>query len=425
MTLEMFKEAVKKDGWIIVQKNKYIYFKRRDPSKAYNQGAMYSCRTTDMEEAMETIKKWIAYGFPETKEERKKNDVSFVDYLKSFWDEESLYFKSAAIEGRHWNKNYIKNNQQYIRCFIQDFFKDMRLSYVNENILNRFFDSLIMYKSDRTGRHLAGCTINKIKSGVLLPLKWGRRKGIIKQVIDFVSVCPGISDKATRNRGILTIEETAKLLLHDWTDRKAYIGFCIAVNCGLRVGEIRALKIGSVQNGFLIVNHSYNDTDGIKSTKTGKSRIVPCPDDVLQLINNFISDLPPELRESECFLFADDFKPSEPVGKSFFITRFYTAMRQCGIKRERENPLTGEKEVIVFHSLRHQTATRWVESGIDLRLIAEAMGHNVEMLQHYSDHLGKNDMAILRHELAESNKLGAANIAGKRGPLLFKDNLQL
>ena len=407
MTIEAFREAVKNDGWLIIQKGGYIYFKRRDTTKANNQGTIYSCRTKNINEAMQIIKKLIAYGYPPSKDE-KKADVLFLDYLRNFWTADSLYFKSAEYEGRHITKTYIEQNKRFIRIYAEPFFNGVKLSQINEKILNDFFDFLFSYVSPKTGRPLARSTIAMIKAIIIQPLKYGRQKGQIKQIIDFMIVCPNISRKATRNRGILTREETIILLSHKWDEKKAYIAFTIAVNCGLRVGEIRALKIGNIKNGFIIVSNSFNDYDGLKSTKTGKTRLTPCPDDVLQLIAEYIYNLPPEQRAPDRFLLTDDMDETKPLYKNYFIKKFYKAMAQCGIERERKNPLTGESEYICFHSLRHQTATRWVESGLDLRLIAQAMGHSVEMLEHYSDHFNKNDMATLRQGLTESDRLGAS-----------------
>ena len=82
-------------------------------------------------------------------------------------------------------------------------------------------------------------------------------------------------------------------------------------------------------------------------------------------------------------------------------------MKECGIERTRIDRFTGERVEICFHSLRHQTATRWVKSGMDARLVAKAMGHSVRMLEHYSDHFDFEDMETLRRGLAETNALGA------------------
>ena len=408
MDLEVFKDAVKGEGWVIRRKGGYICFKRRDVTKPNNQGAVYSCHTKDEQEAIKIIKQWLVSGFPQTAEERK-NDVTFAEYLLSFWREDSLYFKNAVYEGRHVTKQYIARNLLYAEKYVVEYFKDIRLSEINEKILNDYFDWLIERGCLRTNKPLARGSIVAIKSCILPPLKWGRRKGIIKQVIDFLMICPNISRKPIYKRGILSAEETLTLLNHKWHNIKAYIAFCIAVNCGLRVGEIRALKIGSFRKGFIIVSHSFNDFDGLKCTKTGNARVVPCPDIVLLLIAEYIQTLPEEERGSDCYILTYDKDASMPLQVNFCKDNFYAEMLRCGIKRSRINELTGEEETICFHSLRHQTATRWVESGLDLRLIASAMGHSVKMLEHYSDHLGIADMESLRNGLLETHTFGAGS----------------
>ena len=83
MTLEAFREAVKKDGWLIILKGGYIYFKRRDLSKPENQGYTYSCHTKDPEEAMKRIQDWILHGFPLTRENSIFDNIKDLDkYIK-------------------------------------------------------------------------------------------------------------------------------------------------------------------------------------------------------------------------------------------------------------------------------------------------------------------------------------------------------
>lgn len=402
MTLEIFKESVKKDGWISVRKDGYIYFKRRDTSKFDNQGKVYSCHTKNIDVAMETIKEWLIHGFPLTGKE-KENDILFNDYIYSFWNENSDYVKSAIREGRTITKRTILDNKQRYKFHADNFFKGVKLSEINEKLLNDFVIFLFSAKSKK-GAFLSNGTIKKIKSVVLTPLREGRKKGIVRQVIDFDVIGTNIKNVVVRPRGILTKEEVLTLVRHNWKDKRAYIAFMIAVTCGLRLGEIRALKIGSIQNGFIIVSHSINNVDGLKCTKTGKSRIVPCPETLLKLIADYVETLPESERGLDDFLLTCTIK-AKPFLAEYCKGGFYQAMRECGIERIRENPLTGRKEYICFHSLRHYVATKWVETGIDLRLIAAAMGHSVAMLQHYADHLQLNDMQKLKNQLTACGAL--------------------
>lgn len=404
MTLEMFKEAIKKDGWISIRSGGYIYFKRRDLSKFDNQGKVYSCHTKNIDVAMETIKGWLIHGFPLTGKE-KENDIFFNDYVYSFWQDESDYVLSAEREGRSITKRYIYDSRLLYKRHCEQFFKNKKLSEINETILNDFIKFLFSSKT-KSGGLLSNGTIKRIKNIVLVAVRDGRKKGIIKQLIDFSVIESNIKHVAIKPRGILTKEEVLMLVNHEWSNKSAYLGFLIAVTCGLRIGEIRALKIGSIQNGFLIVSHSINSVDGFKCTKTGKSRLVPCPETLLKLIADYVETLPESERGLDKFLFLDIFsKNAMPFSNDFFKYSFYKSMKECGIERIRENPFTGKKEYICFHSLRHYVATKWVETGIDLRLIAAAMGHSVAMLQHYSNHLQLNDMQKLKSQLTACGAL--------------------
>ena len=405
MDLEIFRNAVKSEGWIIKRKDGFFYFKRRDTSKAYNQGVTYSCKTRDAQEAIKTIQKWIVKGFPETRKE-KKNAILFIDYLYSFWADDSSYVSGAAMEGRHITKSYTRQCRNYIRLYAEDYFKNTKLEDVNESNLNGFFDHVMTLRSKKTRNKYSASVLGNLKTVVLVPLRIGRQKGIIKHIIDFSIVFPHLSHRPQTDRGILTPEETTKLILQDWYSKKAYIAFCIAVNCGLRLGEIRGLRIGCIKDGFIIVNRSYNDIDGLKCPKNGHTRIVPCPDDLLRIIREYVETLPEDERGEDCFLLTHDMDASKPISKMHCRDSFYRELELLNIPRFRINALTGQTEKICFHSLRHQTATRWVESGIDLRLVASAMGHTVKMLEHYSDHLDGNDIKRLRQSLINCHALG-------------------
>ena len=115
MTLEVFKDAVKNEGWVIQRKDSYFYFKRRDTSRAYNQGAVYSCHTKEAQQAITVIQEWLLTGFPETKKE-KKTVILFNDYLADFWSLEGDYFKSAEYEGRRITKKSIFRSRCRSRC---------------------------------------------------------------------------------------------------------------------------------------------------------------------------------------------------------------------------------------------------------------------------------------------------------------------
>jgi integrase len=55
-----------------------------------------------------------------------------------------------------------------------------------------------------------------------------------------------------------------------WPENIHFIINYLAANTGIRLGEILALRPKDISNDQLIISHSYNIHDGLKSTKNGK-----------------------------------------------------------------------------------------------------------------------------------------------------------
>jgi integrase len=143
-----------------------------------------------------------------------------------------------------------------------------------------------------------------------------------------------------RNR-ILDKDEIYKLL--SVCDRYIYTIVCIALNTGMRLGEI------------LTLHWSRIDLDDrkifIPYTKTGKERYVP--------INTFLWSLFMQLEKNNDYLFLN--KSNKPI-KSI-KTAFNNCLKKAGILGFR------------FHDLRHTSASYMSMEGVDETTIAEILGH--------------------------------------------------
>lgn len=350
MDLMVFKEAYREFGWIS-KKRSVWYWRVRDKSKKNNQGKEFNCRTHDIDEAIRIIQQWLKDGYPSPATD-SPDSVLFVDFLESFWREDSEYFRNAQYEGRHITSLTLKNNQGIVKNYAAKFFKRAPLSKINEDMLNDFFGWCLQHPYGSHHRQLSTGFLKKIKTCVVVPLRWARRKKIITHVIDFSVVLPRLGTAHVFHRGILTDDEQYMLLNHQWRSPKAYLAFYIAINCGLRLGEIRALTVADVTPSYIIVRKAYNNVDGLKPTKTGKARIVPCTNDVYMKVCEFLQTLPISERQDECLIFANSLDKTKPVDESFCTKNFYKEMKNLGIKRVRVNPENGVEETICFHSLR-------------------------------------------------------------------------
>lgn len=142
------------------------------------------------------------------------------------------------------------------------------------------------------------------------------------------------------------------------------VGFLLALNSGLRLGELCALRWSDIDfyEGVVSVSRTViRIGDGNGKTKlimqTPKSdtsvRRIPLPMDMVQLLKQF--------RAAEnTFLLTGKNVPMEPRTYQY---RYKSFMIQHGLRYR------------CFHTLRHSYATRCLESGIDVKTLSELLGH--------------------------------------------------
>jgi integrase/recombinase XerD len=129
---------------------------------------------------------------------------------------------------------------------------------------------------------------------------------------------------------------------------KTLIMTCYAA--GLRVSEVVNLKIRDIDSERMMIH--------IRAGKGKKDRMIPLSEVLLKTLREYFKQYRP--RE---FLF-------EGENKSAYSTRSAQLVLAAAKKR------AGIFKKGSIHSLRHSYATHLMESGIDIRFIQEALGHN-------------------------------------------------
>lgn len=132
---------------------------------------------------------------------------------------------------------------------------------------------------------------------------------------------------------------------------KHRLALSLAYGCGLRVGELAALKIISVD--------FQRKTIAIRNGKGGKDRLVMLPDSLEMPIREYLSVYQPQI-----YLF-EARNSGHGMTKRSFQQVFKKACKTAGIVQEGG-----------IHSLRHSFATHLLESGTDLRFIQALLGHS-------------------------------------------------
>ena len=238
-----------------------------------------------------------------------KNDILFSDYLLNFWTwEKSEYIQDKLKEGKSIGKTHIKENYNRIKNDWLPFFKDKLLGEITRQDLKDF--SAVIQK-----RNIANSTKNKIWLAGTQALRYAFNNELIER--DITGGLTSFHGKS-KEREILTPEMVRAIFTVDWQDEKARLANILAMCTGLRAGEIRALQKKDLGVNCLYINHSWNDLEGLKSTKNGESRIVQLPFPQLSEKLLELAETNPYDKTMNAFIFYATI-PNKPIEAHFFL----------------------------------------------------------------------------------------------------------
>lgn len=169
-----------------------------------------------------------------------------------------------------------------------------------------------------------------------------------------------------------TASQTA-VLLDELKDTRIYIPALLAALCGLRRGEILALRWRDVDltNGLLSIKESAEEVGKevrYKETKSGKARAVALSSTVKEELNRHrVGQAEEQLKlgmrpDDNSFVVAQiDGRPLKPTSLTHEWTRL---VAKTSLPRIR------------FHDLRHSHATQLLAAGVHPKIASERLGHS-------------------------------------------------
>jgi integrase len=298
--------------------------------------------------------------------------ISICNFCENFWDwTKSNYIqKKILLSPGSISKPYANYNRAHIRNYVRKYFDEKKLGELQVKDLDEFLLYLARKKDS-----LSGNTINKIMSALLQPLKEAYRLLLI--TFDPSRGSYRVGTKA-RVKGVFSKDEIRSLSNVSWDNEAAYLAFKLSSLTGMRLGEIRALKIEDVKSNQIVLQHSFSRTEGLKCPKNGKTRIVPIPPGLSGNLLRLAMKNP----SGNSWVFWQSGSTS-PIGDKLITSALYRAMKLIGIDEE-----TREERNLSFHSLRHffNTTMRGHVSEDDLRA---TMGHSSSAMTDYYDHLSR------------------------------------
>ena len=179
-------------------------------------------------------------------------------------------------------------------------------------------------------------------------------------------------------RGCYTQEQIDLLFRDSWDDIFIEAACRLAATTGMRLGEIQGLQRSQIGDSYLKVDRSWSKEEGLKTTKSGKARMVP----LLPEVRRMLVDLP----SNGDYVFSLDGK--QPLHRKWFERHLLARMDKVGIDYKKDN--------LLFHSFRHYFNTRLVADGVESEKIRSVIGHeSKEMTERYL-HLSVKDLENIR-----------------------------
>jgi integrase len=295
-----------------------------------------------------------------------------MDFLLSFWQREGEYVQLRELDGHRLSNAYIDKTRRYVESLVKTYepFKKLRLSQVTPRTLDKW--KLATGKSDASRKG-----INHALNGIRVALRWAFNQG-------FIPADPTLSFKyiayKPQEKGALSIAEMGKIETLDWPDLRQKAALVLGFSCGLRRGEIRALRWKHIdfERNILIIAENYTDDDGLVQPKAGSFRSVPIFGTILDLLLELKQTNP--YGAEPCDFVLPNTDRQKPVAAITIKRGFERIMDAIAIGKTARDTRN-----LSFHSMRHSFVTRAREAGLSDFVVSTLSGHKTSrMVEHYS-----------------------------------------
>lgn len=307
------------------------------------------------------IKYGYLYGnsYIEVKEELIKRKAQLLSYKSS----EKYYDGTVNDWLDYWLKIEVSEKRKdstfdsylsKINCHIRPILGDIPLDKLEVHHLQQFI--LKMEK------RLSVASLHAVFRVLKTALKFAEKMGFISSSVYTDCQLP----RAEKRKKAILTETQYQKLSHTVKEEKTALPVWIALETGLRIGEIAGLKWKDVdfENRTLSIRRTLQRISG---PSRRKSRVVesspktPSSNRDIPLSDQLCVELQKRLLESQSiYILSDGTDCLEP---RVIRNQFYKLLELLDMKR------------IPFHSLRHTFATRALSQGINISVISSLLGH--------------------------------------------------
>ncbi|MBQ9609856.1 MAG: site-specific integrase [Lachnospiraceae bacterium] len=283
-----------------------------------------------------------------------------------------MIIERIAYEWLQQKRNYIKEStyayyKVNIDNYIIPYFGDLEPS----SITNSMMQDVVNYwqhRQDNEGYYMKWSTVKNILSLLKQILFFAQNEmGENVLLMDF-NLHP-IKNSYNTKRKVWTIQEQRNIVssaLKENSNRN--LGILIAINCGLRIGEICALqwKDVDVKMGVIYIRKTLQRI--YMPDETPKSRVIISSPKTFSSIREI--PMSKDLISYICDL--DDM-----IESHYVLTNAEYYMEPRSYRKYFKNFLKKyDIDNLNFHCLRHSFATRCITNGSDIKVVSDLLGHS-------------------------------------------------
>lgn len=302
---------------------------------------------------------------------RCKGLLSFNENMR-FSDLCEEYFKLYAPNRLKPLTAY--NYENIVAFHFKEYFGNKKLKEITPVILTQFFCNLTVTDKDGTIRPMKPATIKRVYNVMQSICHFAVTQNYLKETPCRGVILPTKDSTKDDKRKSLTEEELPRFiaLFDGYTPLNIIVKTLLFT--GMRSGEALGLQWSDVDfdKKLITVNHTLTDVGGkhfltTPKTKTSK-RIIYMSDSLVELLKE-------HKRKQHELIFAlgKEFAHPEMVFTSALGNYKDRSCLNTSLKRFLKGT---EFEFMTLHCLRHSNATLLLNSGVDLKVVSEHLGHS-------------------------------------------------
>ena len=293
------------------------------------------------------------------------SSTTMNEFCKDFFIYEKCpIVKERLLRGKHFEKSSCANMRSILTVRILPLLGRYRVTELSRKIIDTWLLSL------PEKMHISNITANLSLSTLSTILDYAKSKDIIQS-----NPCREVERLAEckKEKAVFSDDEIKALFSIPWDSELARECCFIAMNTGMRIGEIIALKGYQIKENFILVDSNETRVGYRKAPKNGKSRSIPISKELRDSIIPFI-------RDDNEYLFT--LNGNQPVAPQSISSKLYAQLKKVGL----------ENKGYTFHSFRHYFNTKLVAANINPEKIRAIIGHSSESMTEHYLHLSVDDL---------------------------------